>query len=69
VWAAPGPCKIRADEEKLPAAAKSVPPQIIHAARGLALPSVGRQGRTPLHVDALAAQLVAGTWSRPASKH
>ena len=32
---------------------------------GLALPSVGRYGRGPVHTDALEAQIVAGAWRYP----
>jgi pimeloyl-ACP methyl ester carboxylesterase len=32
---------------------------------GLVLPPVGRFGRSPLHVDALEAEIVAGKWSAP----
>jgi hypothetical protein len=32
---------------------------------GLVLPSVGSFGRSPIHMDALEAQIVAGRWSAP----
>jgi pimeloyl-ACP methyl ester carboxylesterase len=53
-------------DEKVPA---PHPPteqsRIVTLSEGLALPAVGRQGRTPIHQDALAAEMVAGTWTRP----
>ena len=52
-------------DEKSGTAARDEPSRIINLTEGLVLPPVGLYGRTPIHQDALAAQIVAGKWMQP----